>query len=504
MKTMRFLMLGFLVVLLGGCYHSEFSGRYKAEEALWKANREFTRLSIKPKLVEPEQWEALANTYQELGEKYKATPVPSGDSPEALAAAEMRAIAARALARSGNLRASMGDSTEAEAIFRSIDQEFADIPNAQGTGLLALAQLLQRQSRTPEAIQAYEKIINTIEPAPSAQGVEGVVMFLPLRVARMKAGNAQNKAPFYEDARAYYRNQIQNPKHAESAYEARSRLVDVASDLGDWNEALDQMRVMEREVTTFEDPPEDPGKIKFAMAEATRLGLGKIEEAAGILEELVAKYPESTFAARALLSLSKYEGSRENTETAINYLDRLREEYPKEDSFLAQGALYRARLLERTGDWAGALEAYRSLPVEHPLSEEALISHLEIASRYDRVGDATSRGRSLGEAEEAYRNFISRFPAEGLSYSAREKLARIYGAQKRWEEAISELESLAEALRGTPQGAAQLWAAAQLSERELKDTERAIKLYETAVTLYPNTQTGVKSAEALSRLKGGE
>ena len=87
------------------------------------------------------------------------------------------------------------------------------------------------------------------------------------------------------------------------------------------------------------------------------------------------------------------------SEEALGYLDRLTTDYKSSPEVAAQGLLTRARILESRDRWGEALETYRSVPAQYPLTEQALLAPLEIAAHYDRVGDQAAAETALEQAE---------------------------------------------------------------------------------------------------------
>jgi tetratricopeptide (TPR) repeat protein len=200
------------------------------------------------------------------------------------------------------------------------------------------------------------------------------------------------------------------------------------------------------------------------------------------------------------LALAQYHGGHDDVDEALRHLNRLESGHPNAKDIRAEAQLYRGRLLERHDRWGEALEVFRSLPIDHPLSEAALWSHLEIAGHYERTGNAEGMQSALRDAENAFRGVVDRYPSETLTLSAREKLAQVLMIQERYGEAVEELTGLATALRGTLRGARQLAMAAQVYELKLEDGARALELYRRAVDWYPGTEFASAAAEAADRL----
>jgi outer membrane protein assembly factor BamD (BamD/ComL family) len=163
--------------------------------------------------------------------------------------------------------------------------------------------------------------------------------------------------------------------------------------------------------------------------------------------------------------------------------------------------LARARIYERTGRWQEALELYRALPVEHPLSEPALLAPIEIVQHHTRTGDAEARGRALKDAEASYREFIERYPSQGYTISARAKLVDVLTTEKRYGEAVDELLLIAQAQKGKQAGVLSLLRAASLALTEMKDTDRALEILDRGSSWYEGSDLGRRLAGEAARIR---
>jgi outer membrane protein assembly factor BamD (BamD/ComL family) len=219
---------------------------------------------------------------------------------------------------------------------------------------------------------------------------------------------------------------------------------------------------------------------------------------------LLKEYPQSPLAPRALLALSTDSARRGRFQEAIEFVDRVRSEYHGDPELEAQSLLERGRLLEQQGRWSDALEAFKSLPVEHPISEAALQAPLEIVKHYARLQDDQATSAALASAEEHYRDFMKRYPPGAYTVSVRTKLASTLILEKRHDAAISVLVDMGESMSGSnPEGARFLIDAARVAYRDMDDATRAAEILERTGQLYPNSSLGRwASAEAVKLREG--
>ncbi len=494
MRRSRWILAVLALFVVGCSSGADVGRRYRAERALWKANKAWEELAIRPDLIQDEQRLAVADRFEEIADRYGAVPATTDTSVASLALRETRAIAARAKLSAAQMVAAQGDLERADRIYAEIEQEFTDLPGMAGDASLNRAVLAEGDSRPDDAIASYQRVVDTVEPHTGVRGVEGTVLQIPLRIARMKAEAAPDttaaaRAPYYDDAKAYYAKVIADHPGTALALEARSRLVDVATDLRRWNDAVEQLRILDEESRRIEPPAGDPGEVRFALAEA-QLKVGQADSSRSTLQSLLRDDPESAYAPRALITLAMRAYTDGRPDDALALLDQVVSEYGDDEDNVATALLQKARILDRTDRWAEALDIYRALPREHPVTEPALLAPLEIAAHYGRVGDADARAQALTAAEESYRKALERYPSEQFAASVRAKLTEIYLTEKRYREAMVELAQLAQSQRGTRQGVLALIKAADLAYSQLGDTEQAIQILDRGAEWYEGSEFG--------------
>jgi TolA-binding protein len=285
------------------------------------------------------------------------------------------------------------------------------------------------------------------------------------------------------------------------AVEARIHLAEIDSDLGAWQNAVTELAQAEADIRALDPSPRDPADIRFSIGMIQSRQGRDPEAGRNTFDSLVADYPESPAAPRALLALATLMSGRGEVEEALGYLDRIRDDYPQAEQLAARAMLAKGRILERNDRWSDALKIFRSLPAEHPLSEPALQAPLEIVAHYSRLEDEPAVANELERAEEFYRGFLERYPPGPASVSARQKLVQTLSLQERYGDAVTELVGLGTSLSPSPQGVQFLIRAAQMSFIQLADTARTAEILETAGELFSDADVGRWAASEARRLR---
>ena len=509
MKARLFVCLS--VALCAACGNEQGVGsRYRAERALWHLNREYRRLSIKPELVESETWRNLAQGYETLAQGTDTSASSAGDP----LAQDIHTLVARALVNAAQIHAGIGDSTAMRANYGRVIAEFQDVPLLVGEVKLAQGRMHEYAKLWVEAAKAYETILEHIEPQPGEPGVPGLVIEIPLRVARLHRQASMDAAPgdtsavrsapvqaAYEQAEEHYRRWITAKPESRLALESRLRLADVAADCGRWQVAMGELRQIEAQIAADRSSTLDPGNVRLSMAMVQSRASAAPGPTRDLLLSVPRDYPKSPAAAQALLTLATLDARQGAVDEALDALDRLRDEYAGASSLNANGMLLRGRLLEREGRWPEALDVFRSLPVRHPLSDPALLAPLEVVAHYKRVEDATETAAALERAEREYRELLTRYPSHQTTLPIRTKLAQVLAMQHRNEEALVELMGIADALPGNPQGASIMLQAAKFAYNDMGDRKRAAEILGNLAQRYPNMEVGRWAAAEAVRLR---
>jgi TolA-binding protein len=227
-----------------------------------------------------------------------------------------------------------------------------------------------------------------------------------------------------------------------------------------------------------------------------------LEQARATLASIPQDYPTSATVPRALQALALNAYDRNQLEEALGYLDRLTTEYKGSPEAAAQGLLTRARMLESRDRWGEALDAYRSVPAQYPLTEQALRAPLEIAAHYDRVKDQAATATALEKAARDYRDFVTKYPPGQQTSFARQQLAKTLTLQKKYDEAITEMVSLGQDLAPARISVALLTGAASMAYRQLADSLKAADILERISKTYEGSPVGQWAFTEAARLRG--
>lgn len=496
----RLVALAVLAIAVASCSNqTEIGARYRAEREFWKANSEYRQLSIRPELATDEQWRAIAARYETLAERY-GPAITETSASEETAVRELRILVARALTSAARVHTVRGDTTRMLRLYEEVEAQFADIPDIAMEVYFSRARVAESQGNLAEAADLYDRVLENTGPMPDHPSVQGAVLELPLRIARIRRklnpGSPQAHAA-YRAARERYEGWIAEQPNTLVAYDARSRLADIASDQGDIDEAVRLLRSLESDLNEAKVKARNPAGIRFATAVVQSQNEATQDSTRATLRSLIEDYPTSAFAPQALLSLATEAGKRDADE-ALGYLDELMRDYATlSPQASARALVLRAHILEQHNRWHEALAAYRQLGVEHPFSQEALNAPLEIVNHYQRTGETEERTAALASAENAYNDFLADNPPGPLTFQARRLLYQTWALQDRVDEAIAGLEDLGAETTGTREGALVLIDAARMAAAH-GDSAKATEIVERIKSLYGGSRVDSATDDSAS------
>jgi len=320
MRAWALLACGLLLAACGVDGH--VGARFRAERDLFRANQMYRDASIRPSLVKDADWRELAARYQGLTDRYSAS---LGATSPTTAEQELQTISAGALFAAARIFGSLQDSTQVLEIFGRLEREFGHMAAVAGEVALARAGIAEGRHDAESAIRYYQTVVDRVEPDPQDAGVAGAVLDLPLRIARLRAnGHPEDAKDVYLQARRYYEDKVASHPGTLIQIDARTRLAEIAADLGDWRASTRSLRQVEADLRVQDPPPRDPAVIRYYIAGSMSRGDAPKDSLEQALESVLADYPQSDAAIQARGSLADLALVSGQIDEAIAHLDRLR------------------------------------------------------------------------------------------------------------------------------------------------------------------------------------
>jgi tetratricopeptide (TPR) repeat protein len=351
-----------------------------------------------------------------------------------------------------------------------------------------------------EAARINQQMASTLAGrTPDGEAVM-LVLNAPVRAADLllEAGKREEAEVELDRAEIYYREVIDENPADEAASIAMVNLGTVAMRRGRYDEAA----------TLLDEAAQSPGaeslqaRILFLLGTLHQEGLGDLEAAASIFERIVSTYPTDEFTSEAMGHWAVCLSGLGRRAEAIEVLDRIEEEFPREREKCASAHLLAARILSQDGRWQEALARYRLLQAAYGTSPEAITAHFEIAAHYREAGELEAERSELENALGQYDRIARERPGTSEARLADVAAAHALGLLDRWTEASDRLLRMASSYpSGRHTAAAMLEAAAIIAER-LDDPEGAAEVLERLAATYPDSPLAAEALRQASKFRG--
>jgi tetratricopeptide (TPR) repeat protein len=326
------------------------------------------------------------------------------------------------------------------------------------------------------------------------------VLNAPVRAADLllEAGKTEEAELELGQADSHYHAVIREDPSDEAASMAMVNMGTVAMRRGQ----------LDRAAQLLADAAQSPGagslqgRILFLLGTLHQEGRGDLEQAVSIFRKVVSDYPTDDFAVEALGHWAVCLVGLGRHEEAIEVLDRIEEEYPRETEECASAHLLAARILAQAGRWQEAVARYRLLQAAYGTSAEGITSHFEIAAHYREAGELEAETATLESAVAEYDRIAAERPGTREARLADVAAAHALGLLNRWSAASERLLRTASAYPGGGHTAAAMLEAAAILAERLDDPKGAAEVLERFVETYPDSPLAEQAGRRAAKLRG--
>lgn len=367
-------------------------------------------------------------------------------------------------------------------LYLSLAEELAPLPEARRFRLWAAAND-QELGNFDAAVQSLERLLeldptdvealDTLESIHRRSGNAAEVVAVLDRQLQFGATDEQAIA-LHERRAEVFLDHLGKPVEAVEAYRA-ILLIDPArvSALASleslyksqerWAELCDVLSSR----LGLEDDPDESRKLRMRMAELYQRNLEQPDNAIDIYQDVLVSDPYDD---EALASL---EGLAQNPRLELSVSEILEPLYQQRGDYDKLIGVYEVQVRQST-------DTVRKVELLHRIAG----LHEDVAANFERATDALSRALALDPLNESTVESLERI---ARSTATQESLAKTY-------------QDLAEH-QAEPALAAHLYsAAAQVLEREVADSGRAVALYRKVLELEPEKRAALDSLERLLKL----
>jgi len=441
--------------------------------------------------------------------------------------------ALEALAR---VRETLGDT---DAALRAIEALADKATSAEGKAeqYLRAARLLESRGDRDSAIEYYKRALDQVpsdlhtsaalRAAYVARGdINAAVQLLEREFSRTE-GDA-TRARLAAEIATLCRDRLQDDLRAEEAakralqfdptnVDARAILGDLAFEADHPVEASRHYEVIADRTDTL--PKERATRILVRYVDA--LGrTGSTEKAIAPMDTLLRIAPDDAGALERVAQVTFEHGS------PLRAVELYRDLFARfgEELSTHPDSLYRyGESLRRAGDLEGAIRPLEEASDADPANAEPLVSlariyeargewehvirtktrHLDVAEGETRVTLLIEIGEiaaeKLGDRTRAAKSYVAALEERADDRRLLTKLMQLYSEEQDWEKLVEVVVRLAEFVEDHQQKAKYLMTAAIVSERQMRDFERALDFYRQVIQLDPDNEKAIDAAIELER-----
>ncbi len=481
-----------LGILLVGCDQDDLRARYRSEKARYWAEREALRFSLQS---DPQ----MRRRYYESGLAYLevaqiVAPRLRSSGLEAGIRSEMEELEAW-----GRLQA--GGAFLRAGYFELADPELSAVqakgpPAYRREAALLRAEAARVRRDWDGALERYREFQGLLREAEEELPMGEELLRLPLAFLSELKQNAPPEIleAALADGHAFYAWIIASWPGSPMA--RRAAFLDHRLDLvaERWEEARDGIESYA--AGEVEEP--DRWNARFDLAEILGPGMGLSEEAETIYREVGEGASDRGLQGLAWLRRGELLLADGRVEEGMKALERVEEEYRRNEGLASAAMLTRAGQFQSSGEWSAAQQLYRRIIMRHPDTPAGVAAPLRMIELQRERGNERAERGALITAESQYRRLVAGHSLDGsIGLQARRSLIQCLLWSEKPEEALAELEQLHHILGRGPGGAEALLQAAKVADQELGDRDLARRYLEWIVRELPVTPAAAEAREML-------
>ncbi|HEY7727144.1 MAG TPA: tetratricopeptide repeat protein, partial [Candidatus Eisenbacteria bacterium] len=488
-RVCRGAALPLLLALIGCADPGALPMRYRAERALWEAQREETRLRLAGERPDSVSLTRLRDQYRRLRARFPVPPPATPGTPAEQVRADMIRILGRAElsgARLALLARQPSDALEHARWAAAAAAAGRDTVLGREAEL-RIVDALQALGRHEEAVDTMWAIVDRFPAvAPRTGTEEDPILRMPGVIAAVHLEMGDTAAARRDHRRAvqYYARLIASGATPLLEAQVRTLMVQAQLALGDRQGALRTLVGFEKLVNSAPALKSRLDEVLFTKGSVQAMPGGNLKEALATYGEVAKRYPDSPYAARALVESGvALERQGRRGEALAQYREAL-DRFPK-DLNAGPIALFRSAMLkDQMDDWAGAKQDLEALPLRFPASRGAVEAPVAVVAHYQRSGEGAAMRAALLRAIETYRGLIARDSTSAMNATIRWNIARCYAGLDRPKEALAVVDEMTRKDRGSPLTAHALREGAELAVRS-GDVARARVYLEQFLLYFP-------------------
>ena len=407
-----FLLAILLAASLAGCGDAaRRADSYRVQQGLWEAYRAGQAMELAATKPDTAQVLELREHFVKAVEKaYPMLEKRAGGTKRSAAEVRLLQIVSQGEIEAARLAHAAGRPELAlERCKRLVAVAEGDTSVTRRADIM-IAGSYRRMGKHEEAIDAMKTMMVRYPPRPpDSTGVEDFVLSLPIVIVDMRKdlGDDVATARALTEAERYYEGLVLGGG-LDPALDAqvRSRLVHVLLEQNRMSEALGELDSLEVIVTRTPSLASMVPEVRYTRFKLQSTSVKDPTEIIAGFELLAFNFPTSAVAPRALFDAAVLMEKSGKFADAREAYARIPARYPNIPELASTSLLLQAMLEDRAGDWVKSKSTLESIPANFPRTTAAAQAPLSIVEHYVRVGDRSGLDVSLKKATEQYERMV--------------------------------------------------------------------------------------------------
>jgi TolA-binding protein len=477
----------FLIILIFlGCSGYELEHkRYQVEQTYFDAEKLVTNYSVKPELRTPEDYHRLVDAYMLVFARFQEN-FPSLTTADNLSQPESEAVylAGKSLLSAAALLLSAESVDSAKSLLAYVIASPFMPKQHHFDALFAAGNVAEEQGDWTHAEQFYLRLLKEYYP-PVVHGImpNNSVIELPRKLAShyVDMGDREEALKRSYWAIDYYKGLVDSFPKVPLTMMATRLLAEMYSATGDYQRAVDMLATVVDSTGRMFDP------AKSMMADLYLTQLNRGDEAVSIYNDIINDGQDSLSIATAYVKLATLSFGAKNFQEGRDHLENLRERFPQLSNVQAQAQLLKARSFEDENNNERARQEYVALLNEFPNSIQALEVLAHMPEFFHRIGQTGLEQEWVRRSEQEFRKLAADNANSRTGLQAASYLGTFLQRQNRFDEAISQFETVIKQYPESPQAAEALYKIGYIYLKDLKNDSKALEAFREFLKQYPNS-----------------
>lgn len=222
----------------------------------------------------------------------------------------------------------------------------------------------------------------------------------------------------------------------------------------------------------------------------------ELEKAVKLLNDFARKYPKNNLSIEAEFNIARLYIVKKEYDKARTHLQMMLNKYKAFEGVSSEALFLTGNSYEAEDKWGLALEQYRKIIRDYPITPRGIDMPVYIAQYYKIKHEPDKMISAYQEAISHYQALAEKYPGSGLAFKAHILVPRCYILLKDWQNAINSFNAIIENYKSKANLDFALMEMALIYNRQLKDKVKAKEALGRLIKEYPDSKL-IKAAQAL-------